>query len=315
MLAKLFDDISIASLIRSLVLAMLLFLALFLLVNPAAGELQVLNWRWEIPAIWLALIGIPILSVSVIWFNSSLIAIPLLKSDYQPGIVAAILMIPVLVTEASLNLVLLIPFMVLLLSKLFTLAERPEISFVLFDAGTIIGLMLFLEPMSLFLILLIWLGLINYGRFGLKELLIPLVGLGAVWLLTGSIIYWNSGMEELEFVFRGLVRYPFGVLPKWNEDLWRAIPLIILFIPSMLQLLNVYSKVKVLQRQSLGLMLLYFAVVLIVGAVFYKTDGLWIWMALPLAVFIVNLIQSLRKNWMKDLIYLVLLAYLILFLF
>lgn len=315
MLAKLFDDISIASLIRSLGLAIVLFLLVFLVSGQELTHLSILNYHWELPGYWHAIIALPLLSLSVVWFNTNLIAIPLFKNDYQPAIITAILLIPVLVTQASLNIVLLMPLMVLLLLKLFSLAESPSISYLLFDSGSIIGLMLFLEPLSITMMLVVWLSLINYGRFGLKQILMPFIGLLAIWFLGSAIIYWLGGTKEVSLVYQGLVDLPFGSLPSWQDNLWRILPVAILFVPAMFQLLNVLSKAKVLQRQSFGMMLVFFTVILLTGALFYQPAGLWIWLAFPVATMIVNLVLKLNKAWMKDLVYLLLLSYLALFLF
>lgn len=315
MLAKLFDDISIASLVRSLGLAIILLLLVFFVSGKEQASLHVLNQHWQLPGYWLVIMALPLLSFAVIWFNSNLIAISLFKSDYQPLIVTAILLIPVLVTQASLNLVLLLPLMALLVSKLLDLAENPDISYLLFDSGSIIGLMLFLEPLSLAFMMVVWLALINYGRFGLKQILMPLIGLLAVWFVVSSMIYWDGGIKEVELVYRGMINLPFGKIPMWRDSLWRVIPIVILFFPAVVQLLNVFGKAKVLQRQSYGLMLLFFTITLIIGALFYDPAGVLIWLAFPIATMLVNLIHSLSKVWMKNMVYLLLLTYLALFFF
>ncbi len=313
MLAKLFDDISIASLFRSLGLAILLLGLVFYVNDPQSAELHILNNTWDLPAYLVLVLAIPLLSFAVLWFNSKLIAIPLFKSDYQPAIMTALLIIPVLVTQASINLILLLPLVAIFLTKLFSLAETPDISYLLFDCGSLIGLMLFLEPLTLSFLFLVWLALINYGRFSLKETLMPVVGFFAVWFLASSIIYWSLGMKELKLIYQGLLDFSFGMVPSWRDNIWRVIPVALIFIPAIIQLLNVYAKAKVLQRQSLGLLMLFFVVTLIIGALFYDPAGIWIWMGFPMAALLVNLVHGLKRSWMKDLVYIFLLSYLALF--
>lgn len=314
MLAKLFDDIGIASLIRSLSLSILLLLLVYFLSGPEEVSLSLLQFRWTLPGFWSVVIGLPVLILSSLWFNSAINAIPLFKADYQVNFVASILLIPILITGGSLNPVLMLPLVVLFLIKQLALAENPGISLLLFDSGTLIGMMLFLEPLSLIMLLVVWLGLINYGHFGLKQLLMPLTGLLAVWFMAGALLYWFGGTEELRTAFASLAELPFGRMPEFENSLWRAIPLLILLLPALLRLAAVYGKAKILQRQSYGFLLLFMFLLLIGGALFYKTTGLWIWMALPMAALVVNLVKGINKNWMKDLVYLTLLSYLIFFL-
>jgi hypothetical protein len=314
MLAKLFDDIGIASLIRSLTLALVLLILVFFVSGGESVSLRVLHLSWSLPGALAALIGAPLLMLSVVWFNSAINSIPLLKRDYQLSIVTSILLIPVLITQGSLNLILLLPLVVLFLVKQLALGENPEISYLLFDSGTIIGIMLFFEPLSWVFLLILWLGLINYGHFGLKQLLMPVLGLLAIWFLGCSIIYWSAGSDEVLAALQASLVFPAGKIPRWSENLWRVLPVAILVLPAFFELLATYGKAKVLQRQSFGLLMILFVILLVAGSIFYDPAGLWFWMAFPAAVIIVNLINGLKRSWLKDLVYLVLICYLLLFL-
>ena len=101
MLAKLFDDIGIASLIRSVVLSVILLLLVMYVSGPEQYVLQILSYKWLVPAPWTAALVIPLLAISVVWYNSAINAIPLFKGDYQVSILSAILLIPVLITQGS----------------------------------------------------------------------------------------------------------------------------------------------------------------------------------------------------------------------
>ena len=185
----------------------------------------------------------------------------------------------------------------------------------LFDSGTIIGLMLFLEPLATVFLLIAWLGLINYGHFGIKQLLMPLTGILAVWFVVCSLIYWIAGATAVSHTLKSLAELPFGNFPEWRLNLWRVIPLVLLLVPAMYQLMNVYGKAKVLQRQSFGFLMILFVLLLIGGIVFYDPAGIWLWMSFPASALYVNLVKGLKRAWLKDVVYLVLLSYLALFLF
>lgn len=315
MLAKLFDDIGIASLIRSLLMSLVLTLLLYFSSGPATVTAGFLHYTWSLPGFWAVIIAAPLILLSSLWFNSAINAIPLLKRDYQLSFVAAALLIPVLITQGSLPLILLLPLVTLFFTKQLALGENPEVSYLLFDTGTIIGLMLFFEPLSWIFLIGLWLGLVNYGHFGLKQILMPVLGVLAVWFLACSVVYWTQGSSEMTAALQTLMILPAGDLPSWSENLWRVLPVAILLLPAVLELMNTYGKAKVLQRQSFGFLMLLLVLLMIAGAVFFSPSGLWLWMAFPVAVLVVNLINALKKTWLKDLAYLMILSYVILFLF
>lgn len=315
MLTKLFDDIGIASLIRSLVLSLVLTLLVFFISGPASASARFMHYSWSLPGYWVLIAAIPLIILSSFWFNSAINSIPLLKRDYQLSFVTAVLLIPVLIIQGSLHLILLLPLIVLFLNKQLALGENSEISYLLFDSGTIIGLMLFLEPLSWVFLISMWLGLINYGHFGLKQTLMPVLGVLAIWFMALSAVYWTAGSSEVVLAMQNLIHLPTGDIPSWSVNLWRVLPVAILLIPSFLELLSTYGKAKVLQRQSFGFLMILLVILLVSGAVFYNPSGLWIWMAFPSAVLLVSLINALKRSWLKDLAYLMLVSYLILFLF
>ena len=315
MLAKLFNDISIASLIRSAGVVILLFVLVFLLAAPEQASLQLLQYHWEFSAIWLLIPGIPVYTFSVWWFNSTVNGVQLLKGDYQVMLVTGLLLLPALISMGSLNLMLLLPLTVLFLQKQFALGHQEDISYAQFDTGTIVGLMLILQPLSVVFLLINWLALMNYGRFGLKESLMPLTGALAVWFLVCSLIYFVAGGDTTLEALRSLLVISLGNFSGWQQKTPRLIPLILLMLPGFFELLKLFGKIKVLQRQGFTLLLLSLAVILLAGTVFYNPQGLWLWMALPAGVILVNLIQSIRRPWLKDVVYLLLLTYVFLFFF
>jgi len=314
MLAKLFDDIGIASFIHSTVLTLAFTLLVYFVSGPSSVSIGLIHYTWSLPGYWAAILATPLILFSSLWFNFIINSIPLFKRDYQLCFVLAILLIPVLITQGSLDLILLLPLIVLFLSRQLALGENPAIAYLLFDSGTLIGLMLFFEPLSWVFLLVLWLGLVNYGHFGLKQILIPVLGLLAIWFVVCSVLYWTAGISEVVSALGALVNLPQANLPVWSENLWRISPLVILLIPSFLELLGAYGKVKVLQSKSFGFLMIMFIAILVAGAVFYNPAGLWIWMAFPTAVLVVNLINALKRRWLKELAYLLLLSYLLLFL-
>ena len=80
-------------------------------------------------------------------------------------------------------------------------------------------------------------------------------------------------------------------------------------------MLQVYGKANVLKRQIFTFLSLFFVLFLLGGAFLNEYTTLWMWVHWPLAIFLVNLIHYLRKAWMKDLVYVFLILYVLLFLF
>ncbi len=312
MLAKLFNNISIQSLIRALFLSVVVLALCWWISNPFVGPFDILSWQWVMGGVLQKLILSAILLFVALFLNSRTNSLGFLKNDYQLIPVMMLMLSPLFFELQSLELALAFCLGIFLLTRLLELVQTVDPSYILFDSGVLLALMVILVPESLFFILLIWIATLNFGHLTVRTFMMPLMGISAMYFMLFTLLHWIFDVNALGTLISevGSLRPHFEVadFSQW----WVYLPLAILVPPAFLETVQVYGKASVRKRQIFTFLMLVMLIALVVGLLVPHPANAWIWLLLPLAVFVVNLIHYLRKSWHKDLVYLMLISYLFL---
>lgn len=309
MLAKLFDNISIQSLIRAIIFGVIVLLGAWLLAGVKAVTLDVLMWEWQLSAILLKLLLSGSMLASAIWLNSRINTSGFLKNDYQLIPVLMLVLTPVLFQLDQLSFLFLLPIGAVFHTRLFQLAEASDPSFILFDSGVLVALMSLLAPEAAFLLIMVWVATLNFGHLSFRTFLMPVIGVSAACFMLFTVLYWVFGLNVLaDYVgsFRGMLG-----MPDWGfvSNNWVFVPLILIALPAFLETAQVYGKANVRKRQVFTFLTVYFIMALVAGLFVQQKAHIWTWLLIPFAIFTVNLIHYTRKGWRKNIIFLLLMLF------
>ncbi len=89
-------------------------------------------------------------------------------------------------------------FLLLSLRRLLTVYRVATPTSMLFDSGFLLGMAVICLPLSVFLIPLLWLGLMQLRSFNFREWVVPVVGLIIPVLYTAVVFWWVDVLPEME---------------------------------------------------------------------------------------------------------------------
>lgn len=309
MLAKLFNNISIPSLARALAFLVTICVVSVIFYTAPPSTLHLGFPDIALTPFWfftLLLIFIPGLALA---FNTGINQLGFLKNDYQVIPIFGLILLPVFLLNGNVALLLSMPFIILLMLRLMWLVKSIDPSYILFDAGVLIGLSALLVPELLFFMLIAWLATINFGHFNIRTFLMPIIGLSAIYFFLFTLLYWIFDINGLEYLLKSIGNIVPGFHFSDIRKVWVYIPLAISALPALLETTQVYGKANVQKRQIFTFLSLSFLLLLLGGVFIEISSTLWIWTALPISAFVVNLIHYRRKAWQRDIYYLLLLIF------
>ncbi len=312
MLAKLFNNISVQSLVRALIFSLLVLLTAWLMADIKTVTLDVLIWEWPMHKVMLKLLLSASLLASAVWLNSRINDSGFLKSDYQLIPVLMLVLTPVLFQMEHLAFLFLLPVGAVFHTRIFQLTETSDPSFILFDAGVLVALMSFLAPESAFLLLIVWVATLNFGHLTFRTFLMPLMGVSATCFMLFTVLYWVFDLNVLsEYLgsFAGMITtFNWGTFSR----AWVFIPLVLVAVPALLETTHLYGKANVRKRQIFTFLTIYFVLTTVAGFFVEHKVNVWIWLLIPFAIFTVNLLNYIKKGWRKNVVFLLLVLFLIL---
>jgi hypothetical protein len=144
-----------------------------------------------------------------------------------------------------------------------------------------------------------------FRTIAFRVLLMPLVGLIAIWFMIFSVMYFVSGDNLIQYLQALLneLQWEFA-LPAIGFNAWAIIPLGLVILPAALEMLQLYAKANVFKKQVFNFLIL-FVLVLLTSAFFVKHAlHMLAWLSIPFSIWVANLVIYLRKGWKKDLAYL-----------
>lgn len=311
MLAKLFNNISIPSLGRALVASILAAVLAVIWLPAGQSQLLIHFFDLEVSLLWFRILTV-IITVGVAFgINSGINAIGFLKSDYQFIPVFTLLILPMLTSGGgNIELLLALPLGAFIVLRLLMLVSTIDPSYILFDSGVALGVISLLVPEMSFLILVIWLAIFNFGHAGVRTFLMPLMGAAAIYFMSFTVIYWLADINGIDFMIDRFRDINMGFHFRDIEKFWVYIPLLMTAIPALFETAQIYGKASVQKRQIFTFFLAVSGLLILAGTYVEHSFYLWIWLSIPFASLIVNLIHYRKKSWQKDIHYVLLIIFL-----
>ena len=310
MLAKLFNNISIPSLARAVIFAVLVSVLSVIWLASTQEELVIGLFDVDVSlAMYKGLLPVIVLAVAF-GLNSGINYVGFLKQDYQFLPVFVLLTLGMFMAgSGSIELLLSLPLGTLLFYRLLMLVGAVDPSYILFDSGVLLGLMTMLLPESAFFLLIIWIATFNFGHAGLRTFIMPVLGLAAIYFMISTLLFWLSDIDGPGYLMERFSGLEIGFHFRDIRHVWVYIPLVLACIPALLETAQVYGKANVKKRQVFTFFLVVSLLLIAAGTFVEESENLWIWLSIPISALIVNLIHYRQKNWQKDIFYLLLLIF------
>lgn len=316
MLAKLFDNISIPSLARALLFAVLVSVLSILWISPSPEDLRIVLFQFDVSPVLFKVLLVTVIVAVAFGLNSGVNAVGFLKQDYQLLPVFVLLTLAMFIAgPGSVELLLALPLGAVLVYRLLMLVGTIDPSYILFDSGVLIGLMTMLVPESAFLFIVIWLATFNFGHAGLRTFIMPVIGLSGVYFMISTLLYWLTDISGPEYLLGRFREVDMGFHFDDTRNVWVYIPLLAAVVPALLETAQVYGKANVKKRQVFTFFMVFSLVMVVAGTFVKQSSNLWIWLSIPLSALVVNLIHYRQKKWQKDVFYVLLIAFLVLSVF
>lgn len=295
MLTSLFNNITLAALLRALFVAFLLALCLAFLLSQQAFNLNFTAIPLHPALQYIILVCALLLGV---WnFSRQLFKVNLLKPSYLPLVTLASFVAVFGYFYEDLNLCFSLLILSFCFGKLLHLSYEVKPYWLLTEIGIAIGIGIYADSHFLFVLLLCWLAATFYGTFSVRSLLTPILGVFISCFLIGSTSWLLSNnflLPDFSWQF-----HPFSELQVGKYLLFIS-PIVLGFLFTLGDVLATLSKGKVNKRQSMGFML-GTLIIAITGLLLVNQPRLFgLILCFPLAIFHANYIIYQKKWFLRD---------------
>ncbi len=203
-----------------------------------------------------------------------------------------------------------------ILSKFLNLGKAPNAISIMFDIGMIIGLgTLIYFPFIVFLALL-WLSLLLYRSFNLREWMAGFLGFLTIFFFLAVFYYWNDNLNQFYQIWSPLTNQ-FPSLLKLNlNDYLVLVPVALILILALLQLRNNFFRSFIVTRKAFQM--LFFMLLITLISFYAKTDFKvfhFILSVPPGAVFLAYYFSNAKKRWVYESLFAILIITIQYFLF
>lgn len=308
MLTRLFDSIRLQSLIAALFIMVLLSGSIVLVVEHHYTTLYLPGLEVAISPFLFKIFLVLVMPACALWFNALLNRIGAFELDYHPSVLWAA-QVPVIAFLSSRpSLLIAMPLIMLAFQRILTLADKKSSLNVLFDIGNIAALASIIYPQAIMLVLFSWLAALVFGQIELRSFIASILGLFAIYFMLFSIFYFLTDVDFIEFMGSR-----FGELIISFEKvelllLGVYVPIVIAVLLAIPDFLAVLNKAKVLKRQSMLFFAMTLVLSLLIGVAINTKAEIFVLAAPPIIVLEANLLRSLKRWWLKDLFYLLVLS-------
>jgi len=233
------------------------------------------------------------------------------ESSHLPALMYVVLM-SCFPEQLSFNPLLLANFFIIFfLNSLFSFYRADSASFHVFDAGVFIGIAgLFYWP-SLFLFPLTWAALVLLRPFQWKEWVVSLLGVALPFIVFAIGLFWFDmlSVNSIRSILEPFYQMHFSAVYKSTYIILFAI-LVGLSIASLIKFFQDMSTfAKLRTRKFLVLFVWFFLFAAISYLVSVKRTMISLsFLAIPLSVMYSNYFLTMKKQWLAELLFLLLLA-------
>ncbi len=201
-----------------------------------------------------------------------------------------------------------------MIEKFLSVYRRDDMRSVMFDLGMIVALGTLIYFPFIAMLPLLWIGLIIFRPFNLREWIIGLFGFITIFFFLGVFYYWNNSLDNFYKIWLPLAtKFPSNL----NINLYNylvLIPVVIVFLLGILQLRNNFFRSFVQVRKSFQLLFFMFLSGLI--SFYLKPDFQMYHFLLcvpPASVLMAYYFLNAEKSWIYESLYLLLTGFIIYF--
>jgi hypothetical protein len=295
MLTRLFNNITLAALLRALFVAFLLTLVVAFLLSQQHFQYNAQPITLHPIAQYALVIALVLLAV---WnFSRQVFNVNLLKPSYLPVVTLASFVAVFGTFYEDLNFCFSLLILSFCVGKMLHLSYEVKPHWLLTEIGMATGIGIYINSHFVFVLLLTWMATVFYGSTSLRNFLIPAVGIFISCFTIGSIswLYGNHFiMPDFSWQF-----HPFSTLNPTQYILPMS-PLAFGFLLTLGDVLASLSKGKVNKRQGMGFMLGVLGIALCGLMLINGPQMFGLILCFPLAIFNANYIIYQRKWFLRD---------------
>jgi hypothetical protein len=310
MLARFFGQTNSSTVFLLVAYLLLLCGGHFYLHMPAAGVLPTLIGEVVLPA-WLVAV-LSIVPLVVIYFGYQWLLYSKQRLRHQNAFIPVILAPLWLVGlhSGGVAFALHSALLLLILGQWLSAYQGQHILSTSLNTGFLLGFGSLLDVGYLWLLAFTFIVYINFGRFSLRTLIIPVVGYLTIWVNVSGIEFLVADSTLYIDAFSQHFMHNTIREPALNYHfIW---VLALLLVPGITEFTVTFNRANVFKRQSFTLFV-YFIVLAVIMFFVQGFSPLQLAILLPpIAILLANYVQYLRKKWMQELVlYAVLAAFVV----
>ena len=190
----------------------------------------------------------------------------------------------------------------LFIRKIYSLRSNKIVFEKLFDSGFWLGIFFILEPLSIFLFILIYLASYLHSKITIHTLLIPILGFITPLTVYFTYLFWTEQIIEFTnlFQFKGSfnIQIYSGVKYKWMVNSIFILTIFTVIIKSIktLSVNNTFKKSWIL------LICNFFVLVFFLLFLPNKNGSELIYILIPVSIILANGIELIQKTMLKNII-------------
>ena len=312
MFTKLFNNISIASLLRAFIVSLILASGIFWVPLPATVPIKLLSVEFLLNSSayqWIFFLTIPIVAFI---FNETLNRMDLVSSNYHGTVLFTLLITGLFLPDAQdTTVIAAVVFMLVLLRLLRSLYLGRDTVYSAFDMGFMAGLAYCIEPGMILIVPLLLTHLIIMGSFSARVLIAKILGFGASLFLIFGILNL-SGFTELSLrLFDNFT----ALEPVLNFGRWLKPEMLVWVVILLWLIFYFFSAVgSMIVKHRTFFSVLFIGVLLAVtqtALLNFKQMSLMLLAGL-MVIFASHFLMTRQNKWIKDSLYLLFFAFAIL---
>jgi hypothetical protein len=311
MLARFFGQTNSSTVFLLVAYLLLLCGAHFYLHMPTVGVLPTLIGEVVLPA-WLVAV-FSILPLVIIYFGYQWLLYGKQRLRHQNAFIPVILAPLWLVGlhSGGVGFALHSALLLLILGQWLSAYQGQNILSTSLNTGFLLGAGSLLDVGYLWLLAFTFIVYINFGRFSLRTLIIPVVGYLTIWVNAAGIEFlWANSTHFIRAFSQHFLHNPIASPGLNYHFIWA---LAVLLVPGLTEFTVTFNRANVFKRQSFTLFV-YFIVLAVIMFFVQGFSPLQLAILLPpIAILLANYVQYLRKRWTQEMMLYIVLAVFVVF--
>lgn len=306
MFAKLFDHISLRSLINALSISLLVLASIFFLPLGLI-KLSVLGYSYLLPAWLSSALAFFCCGLCAFVFNETQNRRRLFTSQNHLSVLLVLLLFSTHLATNNLHLVVLLPLALLFFNKLSKLVSVADAKYLCFDLGLLAGIYSLLYGQLIFLFALALLAALFESKLSIRSLIALLLGLiGGVSFIAAIGVFFELNIFKMWFTQLASIQLNFT---PYNGLEWLTIGVILLLVViSYFSIPMLINKANVLQRSKYVLWFMAQSALLVFTLIFNDKAILSLFLIFPIAWLLSKVLLEAKNKWFRDSIYVLLLC-------